>query len=172
MHRTLLTAAAALVGMNLIATVQAGETVVKLEGCEFSVTLPDEPAFRTGRPAAPGTPAAAPSRVALLRGKIPAYRVECQALSSIPPEAESALFDNMLDTAESMSVEDVLTERGRSRDGLWARFTGNQTQARNKLVVTGTFYLGERSIMSVIATEGARNYPSDAVTRVFKSVRR
>ena len=51
-------------------------------------------------------------------------------------------------------------------------FSGEQIQAQRRLVVTGRMYLGERSILAVLATEFETGYPSEKVLRVFRSVGR
>jgi hypothetical protein len=150
----------------------AAESVVKLKGCEYSIVLPEEPEMREGRPAAAETPASAPSQLAMIRGKVPAFRVECQALDRIPAGGERAMYEDMLDTVASMRLNDLQVVEAPSRLGPTATFTGTQLQAQRKFMVRGTFYLGKRSMMSVITTEWAERYPSKVVTRVYNSIDR
>ena len=84
-HGTLL--CAALLALSFSASSQP--TIVKLDGCEYTVELPQKPTYRQGRPAEPGSVAAGPSQVAELRSSVPAYRVECQPLTRQPARKEN-----------------------------------------------------------------------------------
>jgi hypothetical protein len=164
--------AVAIIGMWGSTTATAVETRVQLKGCEFTVTLPEKPIMRAGRKVAAGTTASSASNVAEIRTSVPAFRIECQALSRLPPSADKALMTSAETQADSMSLSNLNITREKTRLGHIVRFTGGQVQAQRKLVVTGVFFLGDRSILSVLATEFEDGYPLNEVVRVFKSVSR
>ena len=154
-------------------SVWAQPTVVKLKGCEYTVELPSKPVYRKGRPAEAGSVAAGSSHVAEIRQSVPAFRVECQPLSRQPERKELAMLDDMEIMARSMNLYGLqLSQEKSKRLGHIGVFSGEQIQAQRRLVVTGRMYLGERSILAVLATEFETGYPSEKVLRVFRSVGR
>lgn len=150
----------------------AQEARVQLEGCEFSVRLPDPPTLRQGGPPPPDSPAAGPRQTAQLRDQIPAYEVECQPMRFIPPGAERVLLNDMQRRAQSMNLRDVEVSSDPDRLGRIGRFSGVDVQAGREFMVTGVYYLGRASLFSVIASEPVRGYPAEAVQRVLGSVSR
>ena len=150
--------------------VTARDVTLKLPSCEYTLTLPVEPDVKVGRTAF-GT-ALGPSMVAVLNQRVPAYRIECQGFSSLPPNAREAMIGDTDAQIAALGLEDMQKTLKRTRLGVVIEFSGTQRTAGRPFVVSGRNFLGRRSFMSVVATESAKTYPSAETTRVLNSVAR
>jgi hypothetical protein len=153
-----------------LSPVLANETTVALLGCEYQLELPSTPAMKDGRPAF-GT-SLGPSRVALLGNRIPAYRIECQGFSRLPPKAETAMVDDMLEQTQRMKLLDFQHSVDGTRLGTVVEYSGIEVRSGQRFVVSGRNILGFSSVLSIVITEPAATYPSAETRRVLRSLRR
>ena len=162
--------AAAAVLCAALSPVLAAETTVALPGCEYQLDLPEAPRVSDGRPAFGN--ALGPSRVALVRNRIPAYRVECQGFTRLPPQAEEAAIDDMLEQTQRMKLLDFQHSVEQTRLGTVIEYSGIEVRAGQRFVVSGRNLLGDTSVLSLVITEPALTYPSKETRRVLRSIRR
>ena len=153
-----------------VSPVFASETTVALPGCEYKLELPAKPTIKDGRPVIGS--ALGPSRVALLRNRIPAYRVECQGFSRLPPQAGAAMIDDMLEQTQRMNLGDFQHTVSENRLGTVVEYSGIEVRAGQRFVVSGRNVLGFSSVLSLVITEPADTYPSKESLRVLRSLRR
>ena len=150
--------------------VTARDVILKLPNCEYTLKLPVEPDVKVGRTAF-GT-ALGPSMVARLNQRVPAYRIECQGFSSLPPNGREAMIGDTEAQIAALGLKDMQKTLKRTRLGVVIEFSGTQRTAGRLFVVSGRNFLGRRSFMSVVTTESAKTYPSAETTRVLNSVAR
>ena len=159
------------IAVTATSSAYAAEQLVKLNGCEFSVQLPEKPVIKKGRRPQAGK-ATGPSIVALIRGRVPAYRVECQGFSSLPPNARQFVVGDTEDQAQDIGLEDFQFDVADSHLGTVMEYSGIDVQAGHRFVVTGRTILGRRSVFSLIVTEPSVLYPAEETRRVLGSIRR
>lgn len=153
-----------------LSPVFANEATVALHGCEYQLELPATPIIADGRPVIGS--ALGPSRVATLRNRIPAYRVECQGFSRLPPQAGTAMIDDMLEQTQRMNLLDFQHSVDDTRLGTVVEYSGIEVRSGQRFVVSGRNILGFTSVMSIVITEPADTYPSQETQRVLRSLRR
>lgn len=153
-----------------LSPVMAAQTTLALPGCEYKIDLPANPTIKDGRPAFGS--ALGPSRVALLANRIPAYRVECQGFSRLPPQAGTAMIDDMLEQTQRMKLLDFQHTVEATRLGTVVEYSGIEVRAGQRFVVSGRNVLGLSSVLSLVITEPAATYPAPETRRVLRSLRR
>ncbi|MBT6277204.1 MAG: hypothetical protein HOI95_24115 [Chromatiales bacterium] len=172
MHRVITASLIAVLAFASPATTVAAETTVKLEGCEYSLLLPGAPKIRPGRVIPSPSDAKQTTLIAELRQTFPTFRVECGAMGRLPPGAARFAREDTIRLLQSMNLADIHHSTNETRLGTAITFTGSLEDAGLQFIVSGVVYLGDSSMLNIIATEAAQSYPSEVVTRVLKSVER
>ena len=105
-------------------------------------------------------------------GGYPSLRAQCLPIADRSLLSDKLIFESLNAQAESFGLREIQSFIARSPLGIIGMYTGKKEAGGIKIIQMGRLYIGDSSVLNLIATEELKNYPSNKLNSFFSSVRK